>query len=154
MYTESQLNNPTKLRNFYESTKMKNKPLLKRNDLIYPDLCYQIIGILFEIYKQLGSSYHEKYYQKIVAMELKNCGLKYREQVLAPLFYKNKRVGNYFLDFVIENKIVLELKKGEKFPRKNIEQIYAYLKATGLKLGILANFTKNGVKFKRIVNLS
>jgi len=133
---------------------MQNKPLLKRNDLVYPDLCYQIVGILFEIYKQLGNGYQEKYYQKILALEFKKCGLSYKEQVLAPLVYKGNKIGNYLLDFVIEGKIVLELKKGEKFSRKNIEQIYAYLKTTGLKLGIIANFTKDGVRFKRIVNIS
>ena len=132
---------------------MQKSPKLKRNDLIFPELCYQIIGILFEIYRELGSAYQEKYYQKIVAMELKRCGLNYKEQVCAPLIYKGSRVGNYFLDFAIENKIVLELKKGERFSQKHIEQIYAYLKATSLKLGIIATFTKNGVRFKRIVNI-
>ncbi len=133
--------------------KMESQPKLKRNDLIYPELCYQIIGILFEIYKELGSSYQEKYYQKIVAAELKRCRLHYREQVSTPLIYKNNKIGNYFLDFVIENKIVLELKKGERFSQKYIEQVYSYLKASNLKLGIIANFTKNGVRFKRIVNI-
>jgi len=132
---------------------MQNQPRLKRNDLIYPDLCYQIIGILFEIYRQLGGGYHEKYYQRIVASELAKCGLHYKEQVFAPLIYKENKVGNYFLDFVIENKIVLELKRGEKFSRKHIEQVYSYLKSTGFKLGIIANFTKSGVRFKRIVNI-
>ena len=133
---------------------MENVPKLKRNDLIYPDLCYQIVGIIFEIYKQLGGGYQKKYYQKIVAAELRNCELVYKEQVLVPLIYKGNRIGNYFLDFIIDNKIVLELKKGEKFSQKNIEQVYAYLKAADLKLGIIANFTKKGVIFKRIVNLT
>ena len=147
------LNNPTKLRIFYESTKMRNRPILKRSDLVYPDLCYQIIGILFEIYRQLGSGYQEKYYQKILATELRRCGLYYREQVATPLIYKGDKIGNYFLDFVIGNKIVLELKKGDRFSQKHIEQVFAYLKATDLKLGIIANFTRDGVRFKRIVNL-
>jgi len=133
---------------------MRNKPLLKRKDLVYPDLCYQIIGILFEIYRQLGSGYQEKYYQKILATELKRCGLPYQEQVATPLIYKGNKIANYFLDFVIDNKIVLELKKGDRFSQRHIEQVLAYLKATNLKLGIIANFTKNGVRFKRIVNLN
>ena len=132
---------------------LQNKSVLKRSDLIYPKLSYQIIGILFEIYKELGSSYQEKYYQKIVARELKRCGLCYKEQFSVPLTYKGNKFGNYFLDFLIEDKIVLELKKGEMFPKRYIEQVYAYLKATKLKLGIIANFTKDGVKFKRILNI-
>ena len=65
-----------------------------------------------------------------------------------PLNYKNERVGNYFLDFLIENKIILEIKKDERFSRRHIEQVYSYL-----KLGIIANFTKSGLKFKRILNI-
>jgi len=126
---------------------------LKRKDLIYPELSYQIVGILFEIFKQLESGYQEKYYQKAVALELKRCGLKYKEQMQTPLNYKDEKIGKYFLDFLIENKIVLEIKKDKNFSRKNIEQVMAYLKACNLKLGILANFTKDGLKFKRIVNI-
>ena len=132
---------------------MKNTPNLKREDLIYPELSYQIIGILFEIYKELGSGYQERYYQKVVATELKRCGLKFKEQVSVPLIYKGQRIGNYFLDFLIEEKIILEIKRGERLSGKNIEQVYAYLKAANLKLGIIANFTKEGVKFKRILNI-
>ena len=126
---------------------------LKRKDLIYPELSYQIVGILFEIFKQLESGYQEKYYQKAVALELKRCELKYKEQMQTPLNYKDEQIGKYFLDFLIENKIVLEIKKDKNFSRKNIEQVMAYLKACNLKLGILANFTKDGLKFKRIVNI-
>lgn len=127
---------------------------MRRNDLVYPELSYQIIGILFEISKQLGSGYQEKYYQLAVAAELKNCALKYQEQVSIPLKYKDNRIGRYFLDFLIEDKLVLEIKKERNFSRKNIEQVYAYLKAFNLKLGIIANFTRDGVKYKRILNVS
>jgi GxxExxY protein len=126
---------------------------LKRKDLVYPELSYQITGILFEIFKQLGSGYQEKYYQRAIALELKKHSLRYQEQVSVPLQYKGDKIGNYFLDFLIGGKIILEIKKSKHFSKKNIEQIYAYLKATGLRLGILANFTKDGVTFKRIVNI-
>lgn len=63
------------------------------------------------------------------------------------------KLGKYFIDFLVENKIVLEIKKGNRFSRRDIEQVYAYLKLTNLKLGIIANFTNNGIKFKRIINL-
>jgi GxxExxY protein len=79
--------------------------------------------------------------------------LKYKEQVLMPLNYKNEKIGKYFLDFLIEDKIILEVKKDKNFSRKNIEQVIGYLRAFNLKLGILANFTSQGLKFKRIVNI-
>jgi GxxExxY protein len=64
-----------------------------------------------------------------------------------------KDLGEYIFDFLYEDKIVIELKQGEIFSKNNINQIYAYLKAKKLKLGLLINFTKKGIKFKRIVNL-
>lgn len=137
----------------YENTKTTNKKKLIRNDLVYPELCYQIIGILFEVYKQLGDGYREKYYQKITEIEFKKNGIKYKREFAIPLIYKKEKIGNYFLDFLVEDKIVLELKRGERFSRKNIEQVYSYLKTNNLRLGIIANFTKKGVEFKRIVNL-
>ena len=68
------------------------KNLIKK-DLIYPEISYQIIGILFEVYNQLGPGYSEKYYQKAVAIELKRCGLSFKEQVFEPL--KFKRIINF-----------------------------------------------------------
>jgi GxxExxY protein len=127
---------------------------IRRKDLVYPDLSYQIIGILFEVYNELGGGYQEKYYQKAVSIALDRCNLPYKTQVYVPLNFKGIKIGNYYLDFLIDDKIILEIKKGEKFTRKNIEQVYAYLKATNLKLGILANFTKTGLRFKRILNIN
>lgn len=132
---------------------MANIPKLKRSDLIYPKLCYKIIGILYDVYNNIGAGHKEKYYQKAIAIAFKKEEIGYREQVYIVLRYKGEIVGKYFLDFLIENKIILEIKKGSIYRKKDIDQIYSYLKAKNLKLGILVNFTRSGVKFKRIVNL-
>jgi len=124
-----------------------------KTDLIYPELSYKIIGLLFEVYNNLGPGYQEKYYQRAIAAALQKEGFKFREQVSIPLNYLNKKIGRYILDFLIEEKIVLEIKRGDRFSRRDIEQLYGYLKANDLKLGLLANFTNHGVKFKRILNL-
>jgi GxxExxY protein len=79
--------------------------------------------------------------------------LSYQEQLHVPLTFKDSKIGDYFLDFLVEDKIVVELKKGDRFSIKNIEQVFAYLVAKGLKLGILAQFSTNGLKFKRILNI-
>ena len=69
------------------------------------------------------------------------------------VLFKDKTIGRYYLDFVIEDKIILEIKKTPRFARKNIEQVNAYLKASELELAILANFTPTGVKTKRMLNI-
>ena len=140
-----------KKKGWYKKLEMQN--LIKR-ELIYPELSYQIVGILFEVYNQLGPEHHEKYYQRAIATELKRCNLSFKEQVFIPLYFKKKIIGRQYLDFLIEDKVILEIKKGDRFSKRNIEQISEYLKVSGLKLGILANFGSKELKFKRVVNLN
>lgn len=128
------------------------KELVKK-DILYPELSYKIVGILYEIYNELGYGYQEKYYEKAIARSFEKEKLDYKEQLHVSFEFKNEKIGDYFLDFLVDDKIVLELKKGDKFSRKNIEQVYGYLKAKNLKLGIIAQFAPNGLKFKRIVNI-
>lgn len=130
------------------------KQIVKRKDLIYPELSYKIVGILYEVYNELGGGYREKYYQKALSLTLNKSDLVFKEQVYSPLLFKGSIIGKQYLDFLIENKVVLEIKAGEIFNRNNIEQVYSYLVANKLKLGILANFTKTGLRFKRILNIN
>jgi GxxExxY protein len=132
---------------------MKNRGKIIKTDLIYPELSYKIIGIMFEVYNNLGPGHKEIYYQKAIAVAFRKNKIKFEEQVLVPLKYLNEKIGRYFLDFLVENKIVLEIKRGDRFSRRDIEQLYSYLKAKNLKLGLLINFTNGGVKFRRILNL-
>lgn len=127
---------------------------LKRKDIIYSDLSYKVIGILFDVFNQLGYGYQEKYYQKAIAISFSESKIKFKQEVYSPLKFNNQKVGNYYFDFLIEDKIVLEIKRGNHFSRKDIEQIYSYLKVSKLKLGLLVNFTSKGIKFKRILNIN
>jgi GxxExxY protein len=126
---------------------------IKRKDLLHPELSYAIIGALLAVYKELGPGLPENVYQRAVAEELRRRGVKFREQVSVRLFYKDVPVGIYYADFIIEEKIVLELKTFRFFSRKNIDQTIGYLKSFKLQLGILANFTRNGLEYKRIINI-
>jgi len=127
---------------------------LKRQDLIYPELSYEIIGSLFEVYNQLGSGHYEDYYQKALAVEFKKRSILFKEEVYVPLIFKEEKIGKRYLDFLIENKVILEIKKGDRFSRRHIEQIKNYLKIKRLKLGIIANFGSKELKFKRIINFN
>jgi len=127
--------------------------ILNKKDLIYSELSYTIVGLLFETYNALGYGYKEIYYQRAIANNLKNCKLSFKEQVPAEIKFKGGIIGKIFLDFLIENSIILEIKKSDRFAKQEIDQVHGYLKATGRKLGILAHFTKDGIKFKRILNI-
>ena len=130
------------------------KSEVHRDDLVYPDLSYRISGILFEVFKELGPGYQEKYYERAIAVAFAKENLRFEEQLRIPLQYHNRPIGSYVLDFLTENVIVLEIKKGNYFKKQNIDQVFSYLKAKNLRLGLIANFTANGVKVKRIVNIN
>lgn len=124
----------------------------RENKVIYKNLSYQIVGVLFNVYNELGFGYKEKYYESAVAhsFELKN--IKFKRQISYLIKYKDKIIGRNYLDFLVEEKIILELKRGDHFSQKNIDQIKQYLQITGLQLAILAHFTSGGVKVFRAFN--
>jgi GxxExxY protein len=126
---------------------------VRNQNVLYPDLSYKIIGILFEINNKLGPGFQEKHYQKALEISFKENKIKYYAQCPYKVIFKGEMIGRYFMDFVVEDKIVIELKRGDYFLPSNIKQVVGYLKATNLKLGILVNFTSSGLKYKRILNI-
>jgi len=122
--------------------------------IIYKELSYEVVGILFEVFNELGYGYKEKYYQRAIAYLLKEKNISFKEQLMYRVNFKGKNIGNQFLDFLIDDKIILEIKKGNYFSRHNIEQVKQYLQVTNKKLAILANFTERGVKTMRILNIN
>ncbi len=127
--------------------------IVKRNDLLYPELSYAIIGCAFDVYNTLGSGYHEKYYQKALMEAFVQKGISFQSEVSFPIRYKEKIIGRKRLDFLVEERIVVELKKGNAFAKSHIDQVLEYLRMKNLKLAILINFGGQGVVFKRIINL-
>ena len=125
-----------------------------KTEVIYPELSYKIIGILFTVWNIVGYGHKENFYQKSIVKELESANVLFKEQLKVKMVYKGKEIGIYFLDFLIDDKIVLEIKKREYFSKQDIDQLFSYLKATKLKLGIIAHFTKTGVKFKRVLNIN
>ena len=124
-----------------------------RRNLIYADECYQIMGIVFNVYKKLGFGHKEIIYQKALAKDFEINGFEFVEQLRYKLIYKEETLGIYILDFLVFGKIILEIKQRNFISNKDIDQIYKYLKAKNLKLGIIITFTSDGVRYKRIVNL-
>jgi GxxExxY protein len=120
--------------------------------LIYKDLSYKIVGVLYDVYNELGYGYKERTYEKAIEVCFKEQGIYYIRQAPYKVIFKGEVIGRNYVDFIIDNKIVLELKKGNYFSRKNIEQIKNYLVVTDLQLAILAHFTSNGVKIFRALN--
>lgn len=126
--------------------------MLQREDLIYPELSYKLVGLAYNVFNELGHGHLEKIYQKAYAKELKEAGIVFKEQAPYQVIYKEEIIGNNFLDFLIEEKVIIELKRSDFYSKKYIDQVSNYIKVSNLKLAILINFTSNGVRIKRIVN--
>jgi GxxExxY protein len=128
--------------------------MIQKQDLIYPELSYKLVGLAYNVHNELGHGHLEKIYQKAYAKELKEAGISFKEQAQYQVIYKEEVIGNNYLDFLIENKVIIELKRSDFHSKKYIDQISNYIKVSDLKLAILINFTINGVRIKRIVNES
>jgi len=126
----------------------------KRNDLIHPKLSYKLVGIAFNIHNKLGGGLREKSYEVAFAEAMNKSGIKYDRQLKLPVEYLNINVTNRFLDFLVDSKVVVELKAGGRFLKSDIEQVYEYLKISNRQLGIIINFSNDKVSFKRVINLS
>ncbi|MBI2048788.1 MAG: GxxExxY protein [Parcubacteria group bacterium] len=132
---------------------MNQRSSLRRKDLLYPDLSYKIVGCAFDVHNSLGGGHHEKHYQRGLAEAFSHQGLVFQQQIGFPLHFKGKVIGKNVLDFLVEKKVVVEIKKGERFSKAHIDQVVSYLKSSKVPLALLINFASQGVMFRRIVNL-
>ncbi len=125
--------------------------IANNTNIVYPELSYKIMGAIFEVHQQLGPGFVESVYEKALVNELSDKGLKVEAQKVINLMYKNKKIGIHRLDLVVDDKVILELKALERFAPYHKAQLTSYLKASDYKLGILVNFSKEKVEYKRVV---
>lgn len=120
--------------------------------LIYPELSYQIVGAAFKVFNGLGFGQKEAFYQRALLKEFESLGLKSIREKQFPVLYKKEIIGTYIPDFLINDRIVVELKIRPKIGYVHIRQVVNYLRSTNLKLAIIVYFTRDGVKYRRIIN--
>lgn len=120
--------------------------------IIEKELSYKIVGILFEVHTKLGGRYQEKIYQAAVEKLLQRENISYEKELKTDLLFEGDKIGLYYLDFLIENRIILELKAVYRFHPDHFRQVQSYLKTKNLKLGILANFKGPKLIYSRILN--
>jgi GxxExxY protein len=120
-------------------------------EVLYKELSYEIIGAAMEVHRTLGPGFLEAVYQAALAHELTLRGIRFEQFKKLPVTYKGVLVGNYEADFVVEDKIILELKAVSGFHPQHEAQAIHYLTATGLRLAILLNFGSASLQHKRMV---
>ena len=114
--------------------------------------CYLIIGCAMEVHKTLGHGFLEAVYQEALALEFTEKNLPFQKEKEIEIQYKGKTLNKkYCADFLCFDKIIVELKAISELTDNNYKQIFNYLKATGLKLGLILNFGAESLEYKRII---
>jgi len=103
-----------------------------------------------EVHKILGNGFQEVIYQRCLAIELQQAGILFQREAEQPLFYKEEHVGTRRADFIIEDKLVVELKSVIKLEDVHLSQAKNYLTAYNFDTGLLINFGSASMEYKRI----
>ncbi|MGE0084008.1 MAG: GxxExxY protein [Desulfococcaceae bacterium] len=119
--------------------------------MIYKEISYQIMAAVFEVHNVLGYGFLEKVYERALLKEFRLRGIPAEAQKEIRIYYKNDEIGTYCPDIIVNNEILLELKSVEGLTNTHKAQVLNYLKATGLKLGLLINFGRERVEHERLV---
>ncbi len=113
--------------------------------LLFKEEVYAIVGAAIEVHSELGNGFLEAVYQEALEIELADRQVPSEPQKTLPIFYKKRRLKKeYAADFVCYDKIIVELKALDRLTKKEESQILNYLKATGLRVGLLINFGSSG----------
>ena len=128
------------------------KKEMNESDLLYYDLTKPIIGAAIEVHKILGCGFLESVYEEALAIEFDLNKIPFERQKNVDIFYKNKLAKYFTCDFLVYNKIIVELKAIRKTTDIETAQLLNYLKAGDLELGLLFNFGSESLEFRRIIN--
>ncbi len=122
---------------------------MPKQDLLYKDLAYTMVGCFYAVYNELGPGHKEQIYHKALALEFKSKGISFDDKKRLKVKYKGQEIGIYEPDFIIEDKIIVEIKSLLQIPSVSEKQLYYYLRGTNYKLGYLVNFGAEKLDIKR-----
>jgi len=119
--------------------------------MLYEELTGMIIGAAMEVHKLLGSGFLESVYERALALELTARQIPFERQAPITVMYRQAQVGEYRADFLVDGKIILEIKATAALIAEHQAQVLHYLTATGIRLALLLNFGARSLQFKRII---
>jgi len=115
-------------------------------------LTERIIGCCFKVHRELGPGFNEKIYHNALKLSFDQEGLRYQTEKEFDVSYLNKRIGNFRVDLVVEDKVIVEIKSlAGNVPKVFELQVLSYLKASGLHIGLLVNFGNKSCQIKRLI---
>ena len=124
---------------------------MAEKDLIHNELTRTIIGTAMEVHSNLGPGFLESVYEAAMAIELNLRNVPYECQKAITVMYKGEKAKDFFCDFLVGEKVLVELKALKGITGVEEAQVLNYLKATGLEVGLLINFGEQSLRYKRLV---
>ena len=124
---------------------------MKKMNYLHSELSGEILNAFFNVYNTLGYGFLENVYENALLIELKKLGLNCRQQQPIEVFYDEEKVGVYYADIVVEDKIIIELKAAETLVPRHEAQLVNYLRATDIEVGLLLNFGKSPQHKRRVL---
>ncbi|MCW3078085.1 MAG: NADH:ubiquinone oxidoreductase [Bacteroidetes bacterium] len=116
------------------------------------DITYEIIGAAMEVYNTLGKGFMESVYKDCLSIEFEKRNLGYQREKKFEVFYKGIKIPHFYLaDFIIEDRIILEIKAQNLIIEENIKQTINYLAVSKCRIGLLINFGDSSLKYKRVI---
>ena len=118
----------------------------------YSELTGRIIGCAMRVHSALGNGFQEVIYQRAMVIEMGNEGIEFSREHEMPVYYKNQHIGTRRVDFLVEEKISVELKALINLEDVHLAQAINYLEAYNLEVGLLINFGARSLEYRRLVN--
>ncbi|VAX18397.1 hypothetical protein MNBD_IGNAVI01-178 [hydrothermal vent metagenome] len=121
-----------------------------KKEILEKELTNKIIKSFYNVYNKLGYGFLKKVYEKSLIVEFTKQDIECESQKPIGVYYDDIKVSEYFADIIVENRVIIELKAAESLKKEHEAQLYNYLKATNIEVGLLFNFGKEP-QFKRMI---
>ena len=122
-------------------------------EIVYKEESYKIIGVCLRVYEELGNGFLESVYMKDIEKEFSLAGIPYKKQVKLEIQYRGEKLDKYFIaDFIVYDDIILEVKAVSYIVKQHLGQTLNYLRATGMRLGIVVNYGNAKFQYRRVLN--
>ncbi len=124
---------------------------MKEEEYKHSDITRKVIGAAMKVHSTLGNGFQEVIYQRALAIEMGNQGLDFQRELEMPIHYGDEEIGTRRVDFMVEGKVMVELKAVTKLEDVHLAQAINYLEAYKLEIGLLINFGGRSLEFKRLI---
>ena len=125
---------------------------VNNHNYLYSDITGKIIGAAMKVHSTLGNGFQEVIYQRALAIEMRTQGLVFQRELEMPIHYAGEEIGKRRVDFLVEEKVMVELKAVTGLEDVHIAQAINYLEAYHLEIGLLLNFGAKSLEFRRLIN--